>query len=331
MSIDTHAADAPRHSAGPPPLDPGERRKQARQVRRGRLDMKASPYLYVAPFFVLFAVFGFFPLLYTGWVSMRDWGLIKGDQGFVGLQNFQAVLTDANFWNAMYNTAGIFVVATVPQLLLALMLANWLNRKLRFRTALRMGILLPNITSVAAVGIVFGFIFADRYGLANWILQSLSLDPISWRGSRFASWTAIAFMVDWRWTGYNALIYLAAMQAIPRDLYESASLDGASPTRQFWQLTVPLIQPTILFTVIISTIGGMQLFTEPLMFNYGAAGSGSGLENFQTIAMYIYYTTFEGNFKYGLGSAMSWLLFLLIIGFALINFLMVRRSLKGSK
>ncbi len=241
------------------------------------------------------------------------------------------MLTDANFWNAMYNTAGIFVVATVPQLLLALMLANWLNRKLRFRTALRMGILLPNITSVAAVGIVFGFIFADRYGLANWILQSLSLDPISWRGSRFASWTAIAFMVDWRWTGYNALIYLAAMQAIPRDLYESASLDGASPTRQFWQLTVPLIQPTILFTVIISTIGGMQLFTEPLMFNYGAAGSGSGLENFQTIAMYIYYTTFEGNFKYGLGSAMSWLLFLLIIGFALINFLMVRRSLKGSK
>ncbi len=137
-------------------------------------------------------------------------------------------------------------------------------------------------------------------------------------------------MVDWRWTGYNALIYLAAMQAIPRDLYESASLDGASPTRQFWQLTVPLIQPTILFTVIISTIGGMQLFTEPLMFNYGAAGSGSGLENFQTIAMYIYTTTFEGNFKYGLGSAMSWLLFMLIIFFALINFLLVRRSLKGS-
>ncbi len=100
----------------------------------------------------------------------------QGRPGFVGLQNFQEVLADANFWNAMLNTFGIFVVATVPQLLLALMLANWLNRKLRFRTALRMGILLPNITSVAAVGIVFGFIFADRYGLANWVLQSLSLD-----------------------------------------------------------------------------------------------------------------------------------------------------------
>jgi cellobiose transport system permease protein len=331
MSVNIEAAGHPRRAATPPPQDPGERRKQVRQARIGRLDLKASPYLYVAPFFVLFLVFGFFPLLYTGWVSMRDWGLIKGDQGFVGLENYQEVLTDANFWNAMYNTAGIFIVATVPQLLLALMLANWLNRKLRFRTALRMGILLPNITSVAAVGIVFGFIFADRYGLANWILQSMSLDPISWRGSRWASWTAISFMVDWRWTGYNALIYLAAMQAIPRDLYESASLDGASPARQFWQITVPLIQPTILFTVIISTIGGMQLFTEPLMFNYGAAGSGSGLEGFQTIAMYIYTTTFEGNFKYGVGSAMSWLLFMLIMMFALINFLMVRRSLKGSK
>lgn len=123
------------------------------------------------------------------------------------------------------------------------MLANWLNRKLRFRTALRMGILLPNITSVAAVGIVFGFIFAERYGLANWVLQSLSLDGIEWRQNRWSAWTAIAFMVDWRWTGYNALIYLAAMQAIPKDLYESASLDGASPSRQFWRITVPLIQP----------------------------------------------------------------------------------------
>ncbi len=169
-------------------------------------------------------------------------------------------------------------MATIPQLLLALTLANWLNRKLRFRTALRMGILLPNITSVAAVGIVFGFIFAERYGLANYLLQLVNLDGIEWRQNRWSAWTAIAFMVDWRWTGYNALIYLAAMQAIPKDLYESASLDGASPARQFWRITVPLIQPTILFTVIISTIGGMQLFTEPLMFNYGAAGYGAGLE-----------------------------------------------------
>jgi cellobiose transport system permease protein len=119
------------------------------------------------------------------------------------------------------------------------------------------------------------------------------------------------------------------MQAIAKDLYESASLDGASPSRRFWRLTVPLIQPTIVFTAIISTIGGMQLFTEPLMFGYGRIQGGS-LNEFQTIAMYIYERTFDSNYDYGYGSAMSWTLFMLITLFALVNFLLVRRTLRGS-
>jgi cellobiose transport system permease protein len=191
-----------------------------------------------------------------------------------------------------------------------------------------MGVLLPNITSVAAVGIVFGLLFADRYGLINWLLSSAHLPIVEWRLHRWSGWAAISTMVDWRWTGYNALIYLAAMQAIPRDLFESAALDGASRWRQFWQITVPMIRPTILFTVIISTIGGMQLFTEPFLFAYGQSRGGAGNE-FQTISMYIYQTTFERNFDVGLGSAMSWLLFLVILILAMVNFLLVRRSVKG--
>jgi cellobiose transport system permease protein len=294
-----------------------------------RADLKASPYAYVTPFFVLFTAFGLFPLAFTAWVALRDWRLVGGDRGFVGLDNFREVLVDDRFWTAVGNTFGLFIVATVPQLLLALMLANLLNRQIRLQTTLRMGILLPNITSVAAVGIVFGFIFADRYGLANWLLDLVGLDVIDWRASRLTSWFAIAFMVDWRWTGYNALIYLAALQAIPSHLYEAAAIDGASRRRQFWQITVPLIQPTILFTVIISTIGGMQLFTEPLLFNYGRPQGGTQHE-FQTIALYIYERTFRGNTEYGYGAAMSWLLFLLIVGFALANYLLIRRTVKGA-
>ncbi|GAA1766511.1 sugar ABC transporter permease [Luedemannella helvata] len=289
----------------------------------------AAPYLYIAPFFVLFAAFGLFPLIYTAWVSLRDWRLVGGDRGFVGLDNYAEVLTDDRFWNALGNTFGLFLVATVPQLLIALWLANLLNRKLRLQTAFRMGVLLPNITSVAAVGIVFGFIFADRYGLVNWLLDLVGADVVDWRGSRGTAWFAISVMVDWRWIGYNALIYLAAMQAIPRDMYESAALDGASRARQFWRLTVPMIQPTILFTIIISTIGGMQLFTEPLLFNYGRI-EGGPLGEYQTIAMYIYQRTFRGNTEYGYGAAMSWLLFAIIIAFALLNFSLVRRSVRGS-
>ena len=290
-----------------------------------RLDIKVSPYLYVAPFFLLFAAFGVYPLLYTGYLSLHRYTLTGGDHGFVGLANYGRVLTDDHFWTVMGNTFGLFVVATVPQLLLALVLASWLNKRLRFRTGLRLGVLIPNITSVATVGIVFGFIFAERYGLANWVLQAVGLHPVEWRQHRWSSWTAIAFMVDWRWTGYNALIYLAAMQAIPRDMYEAAAIDGASAFRRFWRITVPLIQPTIVFTVIISTIGGMQLFTEPLLFNYGRIQGGS-LNEFQTIAMYIYETVFTNNYSAGYGAAMSWLLFLVIILFAAVNVALVRRS-----
>ncbi|MER7005063.1 sugar ABC transporter permease [Dactylosporangium sp. NPDC000555] len=314
----------PRHGRKDPVTPPGRR-----SVRLGGLDLRLSPYLFVAPFFLLFAVFGAYPLVYTAVLSLRKNTLIGGDAGFVGFENYRKVLVDAHFWTVIYNTFGMFIVATVPQLILALMVASWLNKNMRARTAIRMGVLVPNITSVAAVGIVFGLIFADRYGLANWLIQSVGFDPIEWRNHRWSSWTAIAFMVDWRWTGYNALIYLAAMQAIPKELYESAALDGASAFRRFWRITVPLIQPTILFTVIISTIGGMQLFTEPLLFNYGRIQGGS-LNEFQTVAMYIYETTFTNNYNVGKGAAISWLLFLIILIFALVNFLLVRRSVRGN-
>jgi cellobiose transport system permease protein len=294
-----------------------------------RLDMKFSPYVLVAPFFILFGVFGIYPLFYTAYLSTHKWTLTGGDKGFVGLDNYRKVLTDEHFWTAMGNTFGMFIIGTVPQLLLALLVATWLNKKLRMRTALRMGILLPNVTSVAAVGIVFGLIFAERYGLANWLFQSLGLHGVEWRQHRWSSWIAISTMVNWRWVGYNALIYLAAMQAISKDLYESAAIDGASATRRFFQITLPLLQPTILFTVIISTIGGMQLFTEPLLFDYGKPMGGS-LNEFQTIAMYIYETVFTNNYNAGYGAAISWLLFMMIVLFALLNFMLVRRSLRGS-
>jgi cellobiose transport system permease protein len=319
------SSEATRPAAPPPPAAPVRR---GRSHRLSRWDIRYSPYLYIAPFFLLFGIFGLFPVLYTGYVSLFDYDLLSGTKKWIGAENYRFVLADAEFWNAVYNTLGIFVVSTVPQLVVALMVANLLNRQMRARTLLRMGIVVPNITSVAAVGIIFGMIFADRYGLINWLLGGVGVDPIAWRDNRFASWFAVAFMVDWRWTGYNALIYLGAMQAIPKDLYESAALDGASPWRQFWRITVPLIRPTILFTIIISTIGGMQIFAEPLMYGYGLLRGGTDRQ-FQTLAMYIYERTFSNNFEYGLGAAMSWLLFLMIIVCALVNFLLVRRSVKG--
>ncbi|WP_312863429.1 carbohydrate ABC transporter permease [Spinactinospora alkalitolerans] len=289
-----------------------------------RLDVKSSPYLFISPFFVLFGIFGLFPLLYTVWVSLHDWSLIGGNEGFIGLDNYVRLFGDAKFWNALYNTLGIFAIAVVPQLLLALFLADTLNRRLRMRNMFRMALILPYITSIAAVAIVFSQLFGTQFGLINYALEFFGVDPINWRGEKYASWAAIAVMIDWRWTGYNALIYLAAMQAVPKDVYEAAAIDGASRMRQFWQITIPMLRPTIIFTVIISTIGQMQLFTEPAVFDSGGAMAGGTQGQFQTVMMLVFQEAFRyGN--YGYGAAISWALFVLVIVFSLVNSLVTSR------
>lgn len=285
--------------------------------------MRFAPYVFITPFFVLFAIFGAFPLLYTGWVSLHDWHLI-GEHTFVGFANYTTLFSDADFWNALRNTVGIFVIATVPQLFMALAVANLLNRKIRARTFFRMGVLIPNVTSVAAVGIVFGQLFARDVGLVNYVITAVGLDAVDWQANTWSSWIAIAVMVDWRWTGYNTLILLGAMQAIPKDLYESASLDGAALWQQFWRITVPLLRPTLVFVVIISTIGGLQLFTEPVIFGNGKMLGGT-LGQFQTVTMYMYETAFQ-RFQYGYGAAIAWALFGLIVVISLINLLIVKRA-----
>jgi cellobiose transport system permease protein len=298
------------------------------RARLSRLDLKVSPYLYISPFYILFLVFGLFPLGYTFWVSLHHWEIIGGHQ-FMGLRNYSRLLTDDQFWNAVVNTFGMFVLATVPQLLLALWLANTLNRRLRFQTLFRMGVLLPLVTSVAAVAIVFTQLYGRDYGMANWVLHFFGVHKIDWQANRWASWVAVSTMVDWRWTGYNALIFLAGMQAIPRDLYEAAAIDGASRRQQFWRITVPMLRQTIVFVSIISTIGGLQLFTEPLLFNFGYMQGGS-LRQSQTVAMYMFENAFN-RFQYGYGSAVAWMLFLLILLFSLFNLLLIRRFAGGGE
>jgi cellobiose transport system permease protein len=289
---------------------------------RSFVDLKVSPYLLVSPYFILFAIFGAFPLGFTLWVSLHDWQL-AGDKEYVGLEHYEFLLGNERFRTTVVNTLGMFVVATVPQLLLALMLANALNKRLRGRLFLRLGVLIPMVTSVVAVAIVFSQLYGTEYGMINWLLEKVGVDPIDWRASSTASWVAISSMVDWRWTGYNAIIYLAAMQAIPRGLYEAAIIDGASSRQQFWHITVPQLKPVILFTVFISTIGGLTLFAEPLMFGSGRFDGGT-TGQYQTVAMYIVQAFRERN-NYGLAAAAAWLLFVIIIVVALANYLVVNR------
>lgn len=316
---------APVENATPAPSTGAAPRRQAWRNRLSRWDFKLSPYLYVAPFFLVFLVIGLYPMLYTGYLSFFSWPAYGSEVGpWVGWDNYAHVLGDSVFRKAFWNTIGIFLLSSVPQIIVATILAALLDTRLRGRTLWRMSILLPFVVAPAASAMIFGAIFADGTGLINQTLDGFGFAKVPWHADRFASWTAIATMVNWRWTGYNALIILAAMQAIPRDLYEAAEIDGASKVKQFFHVTLPSIRPTMIFVIVTSTIGGLQIFTEPRIFDTNLRFQGGSDFQYTTLTMYVFNTAQTTTNPYPRAAAAAWVLFLIIVGIALVNFLVTR-------
>lgn len=298
-------------------------RRALRQQRLGALDVKLSPYLYISPFFIIFLIVGLFPLAYTAYVSVHEWHLIGGQGDFVGFENYATVVQADLFWTALRNTFSIFLLSSVPQVLAGLVIAAMLDANLRAKTFWRMGVLLPFVLMPVAVGLIFSKLFADQSGMINAVLENLGISPIAWHADVLASHIAIAAMVDFRWTGYTTLILLAAMQAVPNDVYEAALIDGASRWRQFRSVTIPMIRPTIIFVVITSTIGGLQIFDEPRVFDQ--SGQGGSDRQWMTVTMYLYELGWGSQKSFGRASAVAWILFLIIIVIGIINFSITRR------
>jgi cellobiose transport system permease protein len=198
-----------------------------------------------------------------------------------------------------------------------------LDANIRTRTFWRMGVLLPYVVAPVAVSLIFAKLFADQSGMVNALLTDWGIEPIRWHADRFASHVAIATMVNFRWTGYNALIFLAAMQAVPRDLYEAALVDGAGRVRQFVSITVPMIRATVIFVVIMSTIAGLQIFDEPRMFDI--PGRGGSDRQWMTMTMYIYELGWGTQMSFGRAAAVLWILFLVILAVGLVNLAVTRR------
>lgn len=311
-----------------PPVEavpPQEAKRRARLSRRWQRDVRWSPYAFVSPFFLLFAAFGLFPLIYTAWASLHTVELTAPtDMEWAGLKNYARIFDDDFYWNAAKNTLTIGIISTVPQLMMALGIAHILNYRLRASTFYRVAMLAPYATSIASASLLFVLLFGRDYGMINWALSSVGIDHIDWQNEKWPSQFAVSSIVIWRWTGYNALIYLAAMQAIPQDLYESAALDGASRWKQFIHVTLPSLRPTILFTVVVSTIGASQLFGEPLLFNANKGASGGSQHQFQTLGLYMYEQGWV-NQHLGRASAIAWTMFLILIVISIVNYVISRR------
>ncbi|MFC4101364.1 carbohydrate ABC transporter permease [Paenibacillus xanthanilyticus] len=275
-----------------------------------------TAYLFISPFFLLFAVFGLYPIVFTIYLSFFKWDAL-GPMTYVGMQNYKWVVEDPTFWISFGNTLLISAMGTVPQLMIALVLAVMLNSGLtRMKKGLRVLYFMPNITSIVAVTLVFST-FYGNHGMGNWLLNTLGFDDVAWNSGWWGVKIAIASMIIWRWTGYNAIIYLSGLQSIPTDLYEAARIDGASRSQQMAYITLPLLKPFILFTVLLSTIGSLQLFTEPYVF-LGQSGTGSTRQEGITMVIYLYSEAFRNSF-FGTAAATAVMLFLITILFSVVN------------
>jgi cellobiose transport system permease protein len=305
----TLTATAPSRSAARTP--PGGRRRSIWSYWRF--------YLALSPFYILFGVFGLYPVASTMLLAFQKWDGL-GPRQMVGLQNFRFLIEDSTFWLSLWNTVVLFVMSTVPTLSIAMVLAVMLHSAVRFKGVYRIAYFIPNITSLVAAAIFFGAVFSTNFGLINAGLRALGLPTEDWLGQPWGIKIAISTMIVWQWTGYNTIIYLAGLQAIPTEQYEAAKLDGAGPFRTFFSITLPQLRPVVLFTVVISTIGGLQTFTEPQVMVGSSGGTGqSGL----TTVLYFYNQAFGAN-DYGYAAAVALSIFMLVLLFTAINWRLFR-------
>lgn len=285
-----------------------------------RSKQRLVPYLFISPFFILFLVFGLYPIGYSIYISFFRWGL-TGPSEFVGLKNYRILFaTDPFFLKSLVNTLILLFTGSLLQHLFAIPLAILLNNnKLKFRHLFRATYFLPFITSTVSIVIIFTQLFDHNFGWINYILtNTLGIEPIKWFSDPPAIKGALSIMLNWKYIGWNTIIYLAGLQNIPPGLYEAARIDGANIIRQHRSITLPLLLPIIFFAITLSIIGGMQIVDEVYVLLGGFEGLGGPQNAGLTTAFYLLYTAFSAG-RLGKGAAIAWLLFVVIILMTLIN------------
>jgi ABC-type sugar transport system permease subunit len=283
---------------------------------------KIAPYIFVSPFFILFLIFALYPILYSVYISFFKW-TVSGPQGFVGLTNYKNLLTiDPFFFKSLSNTVWLLIFGSLLQHLFAIPLAILLNNgrdALKGRDFFKTTFFLPYITSTVSVTLIFAQLFDMNYGWLNYIWVNLfNQEAVNWLQNPDTIKSSLAIMLNWRFIGWNTIIYLAGLQAIPHSLYEAADIDGAGPIAKHWFITLPQLIPIIFFAVTMSIIGGMQVFDEPFVLLGGYEQMGGNMNSGLTSAFYLMFTGFKAS-RFGKGSAIAWLLFFIIFIMTVIN------------
>jgi multiple sugar transport system permease protein len=278
-----------------------------------------TAYLFNAPGLILFAIFTVYALYTSFMLSFHEWNLIGDDKRFIGLDNYREVLQDENFHEAIRNTVYFTVVSVPVTMIIAMFLAILLNTQIRGLAIFRTAFYLPVITPLVVAAIIWSWLYQADTGLLNYYLQQLGIieEPVYWLGNRDTAMPAVIAMNVWKGIGFNMIVYLAGLQAVPQEFYEAAEVDGAGWWDRFRRITLPLIAPTTFFLLVINTVGAMKAFTQVFVMTQGGPPGPGGATT--TIVYWIYQQAFV-YFKMGYASALAYTTFFLLFAVSFMQF-----------
>jgi multiple sugar transport system permease protein len=292
------------------------------QRLRRRVWAQRSAYLFILPGVLVFSVFTFAAFIFAIWLTFRRWSIIEPEKPYVGTQNYQDLLADERFGQAIFNTV-YFTGASVPlTMAIGLVLALLLNQSIHGRGLLRTAFYLPVITPFVVAAIIWKWLYNGDFGLFNFYLLKIGLidQPLLWLSSKNLAMPAVILMTVWAGVGFSMVVYLAGLQAIPEELYESSTLDGAGTLAKLWHITIPLLRPSTLFLAVLGIIGSLQVFTQIFVMT-----SGGPVDRTTTMVYYIYLWGFK-YYDLGYASTLALALFLMLLVFSAVQLRLIRQA-----
>ncbi|HYO88107.1 MAG TPA: sugar ABC transporter permease [Candidatus Limnocylindrales bacterium] len=285
-----------------------------------------TPYLFLAPGLLLFFGLVLVPMLYSFRISLYDWNIVQpAASEWLGFGNYTDVLHDPIFQRAVLNTAAYALITVPAQLIIGLAIAILLNQKLRGQTFFRTIYYLPVITSWVIVSLLFEFLFNGQAGLINHLLQSAGFiqQPVRWFANEYLALVPIFLLGIWKGVGWTSVVMLAGLQAIPQVMYEAAAVDGANAWQRFRSITLPLMRSTLVFLVVVLTIGALNVYISALLMTDG----GNPLDRTHFVLTLMYEDTFD-RFNFGRGAAISYLLTVVIFLISLVQLRLLQREVE---
>lgn len=288
-------------------------------TRRRPVWRQALPYLLIAPSLAVFLLFEIYPIFYSLYLSFTKWNLISPTKTWVGLANYQDLLTSAEFHRSLINTLLYTAGRVIFSLAIALAMALLVNSQKRWASWVQAAIFSPHVISMVSVSLLWLWLMDPTHGLLNYLLGLVGIPPLKWLGASSTALLSLIIVAVWKVIGYDMLIFLAGLQSIPAELQEAAKIDGAGPFRRFWSITLPLLSPTLFFLSVTSVITSFQVFDIVRVMTGGGPGDSTNV-----LVYYIYQYGFR-YFKIGHSSAASIVLLVLVLGLTLLQFRFLER------